>query len=187
MDSHSGRFPLDLFPFYLDMSSENALEETTTTPSGTGEHEQPAKLLSTVVSLSRAVSQEAFTPSPSTKESVSAYVERTLQELGPQHEIRFLPPTETELTVPAPEQEVPKASVSDAIVKPIGGDGGHSDGLMEVETQEEEMSEVGRFKLRADYFQTDTSEIEDLYDSAGADTTTPALLSPLSWLQGLLI
>ena len=42
------------------------------------------------------------------------------------------------------------------------------------------MSETSRFKLKADFFQTDTSEVEDLYDSAGADFTTnkPTLIAP---------
>ena len=36
-----------------------------------------------------------------------------------------------------------------------------------------------RFKLKADFFQTHTSEVEDLYDSAGADTTAnkPTLIA----------
>ena len=83
-----------------------------------------------------------------------------------------MPPTETEPATQAPEQEVPKASVSGAIIKPVGGDGGHLDCPMGVETQEEEMSETSRFKLKADFFQTDTKGVEDLYDTAGADTTT---------------
>ena len=78
----------------------------------------------------------------------------------------------------APERVASKVSVSDAIVKPVRGDGGHADGVMEAETQEEEMSGTGRSKLKADFFQTDTSEMEDLYDSAGGTTTLKPTFIP---------
>ena len=175
MDFNSGRFPLDFFSFYLDMSSENVLEEATTIPTGTEGPELSANPLPTVVSSTQVIPQETLTPSPSTEESVSAYVERTLQELGPQHEVRFNPTIEAESTEPTPEQTIPKASVLDAIDKLIEGNEGQPDGLVETETHEEEMSEEGQFKLKADYFQTDTSSVEELYDSAGADTTTRKL------------
>ena len=113
-----------------------------------------------------------MTPSPSTEESVSAYIERTLEDLGPHHEVRFLSPIETGLPEREPEQETSKASFSDAVVKPVEGDEGLPGDPTEFEMQEEGIGEASRFKLKADFFQTDTSEIEDLYDSAGADATT---------------
>ena len=94
MDFNSGRFPLDLFSYYLDMSSMNVIEENTLQIPSTAESEQPAnpdKVAAAVtqpsVQEASRASQETPTPSPSTEESVSAYVERTLQELGQQPEV----------------------------------------------------------------------------------------------------
>ena len=103
MDFNSGRFPLDLFSFYLDMSSEDVTEKNTLQLPSTAENEQPANSSQevTVVRQSsvQAVSKvgcEAPTSSPSTGESVSNYVERKLQEMGQQPEAQILPPLDAE-------------------------------------------------------------------------------------------
>ena len=70
--------------------------------------------------------------------------------------------------------------MSDAITKALTGIETNQGGSMEIERRDDEVSETSHFKLKADFFQTDTSEDEDLYDNAGADTTNnrPALIAP---------
>ena len=177
MDSNSGRFPLDFISFYLDMSTEDILAENTLSPSGTEKNSRPTVQPGTAATLIKFGSlgipgqaQDVQTSSPSTEESVSAYVERTLQELGYQQEVRFLPPTEVAEEVCRPEQEVSKTSESDALTKaPISS--GVNDNIPLV--QDDEISTTSRFRAKADFFQTDTSEVEDLYE------LTPLITDPL--------
>ena len=70
--------------------------------------------------------------------------------------------------------------MSDVIIKTFTNIEGLPGDEIDVDKPEEEMSVTSRFKLKADFFQTDTSEVEDLYDSAGADTTAnkPTLIAP---------
>ena len=187
MDFNLGRFPLDLFSFYLDMSSENVVGENTLQPPSTVEDEQPAnpdQIATTMTqpSIQEAsmASREAPTPSPSTEESVSVYVERTFQELGQRPEVQILSSLDVGKEIQAVAAEVPKSSVSDAIIQAFTSVESLPEDEIDVDKPEEEMSETSRFKLKADFFQTDTSEVEDLYDSAGADTTTnkPTLIAP---------
>ena len=105
MESNSGRFPLDLLSFCLDMSSENITEENTSKLPSTAENEQPANSALTAITARQAnnqefpgTSREAPTPSPSTEE-------RTLQELGQHSEVRFLsaPEAKKEFQPSAPE------------------------------------------------------------------------------------
>ena len=122
------------------------------------------------------------TPSPSTDESVSAYIERTLQILGCQETglgITFLPP----VTSADPEIERPpeneKTSQSDPIARtvtelPKENAENKTDGQIDL------ASEAGFSSARPDYFQTDTSDVEELLDSSGAETEKePPKLIPL--------
>ena len=59
MDSNSGRFPLDLFSFYLDMSSEDIPEENTSQLPSTAENEQPSNPALTAITATQASNQEA--------------------------------------------------------------------------------------------------------------------------------
>ena len=74
-----------------------------------------------------------------------------------------------------------KASVSDAIIKAFTRIESIPDFEMDIDKPDDEMSETSRLKLKADFFQTDTSEVEGLYNSAGAETTTnkPTLIAPI--------
>ena len=166
MDSNSRRFPLDLYSLNVDMSSEDKIEENTSLPPGTAENEQPANPVLTAITATQTnnqevsgTSREAPTPTPSTEESVSAYVERTLQELGQQSEMRFLPTPEAEKEIQPLEQEVPKASVSDAIIKAFTKIESVPDDELDIDRPDDDMSETSRLKSKADFFQTDTSEV----------------------------
>ena len=106
------------------MSSVNAAEENTSQLPSTAENEQPANPALVAVTATQPSNQEASgtsreapTASPSTEESVSAYVERTLQDLGQQPEVHFLSAPEVDKETQPSAPEVPKASVSDAIIK----------------------------------------------------------------------
>ena len=99
MDSFLGNFPLEFISFYLDMSSEEHNEIVPATATGTMiEEEVPQQHEETAVSQATATLKDAEskqpdppkdnsaktdpTPSPSTDESISAYIERQLQTLG---------------------------------------------------------------------------------------------------------
>ena len=155
------------------------VEENVSMPPGTAENENPANPQINSQGVP-GPSREAPTPGPSTEERVSAHVEWTLQELGQQSEVRFLPPPESEREIRQLEKEVPKASVSDAITKVLTSTETAEDGDIDIDKHDDEMCETSRFKLKADFFQTDTTEVEDLYESAGADTATnrPTLIAP---------
>ena len=168
------------------MSSENTIRENTLQLPSTAENVQPANSGQVVTAVTQSSVQdvskascEALTSSPSTEESVSNYVERKLQEMDQQPEVQILPPPNVEKETLPPAPEIPKTSVSDAIIKAFTTIESLPDDGMDVDKPEEEMSETSRFKLKADFFQTDTSEVEDLYDSAGADTTAnkPTLIA----------
>ena len=94
--------------------------------------------------------------------------------------MRFFSAPEAEKEGQRLAPEVPKASVSDAIIKAFTGIESIPDDEMDIDKPDDEMSATSRFKLKADFFQNDTSEVEDLYDSAGANTTTnkPTLIAP---------
>ena len=168
------------------MSSEDVIEENTLQLPSTAGNEQPANSSQVVTAVTQSSVQgvskagcEAPTSSPSTEESVSNYVERKLQEMGQQPEAQILPPLDVEKETLPPAPENPKTSESDAIIKAFTTIESLPEDGMDVDKPEEKMSETGRFKLKADFFQTDKSEVEDLYDSAGADTTAnkPTLIA----------
>ena len=134
MDSFSGKFPLEFISFYLDMSSEEHTEVVPATATGTLVEEVPQQLEETAVSqtttaLKDAESKQPDPPknssaktdptlSPSTDESISAYIERQLQTLGCQGtglDISFLPPTTCAIVDNAPEPTAEKASESEPI------------------------------------------------------------------------
>ena len=114
MDSFSGSFPLEFISFCLDMSSEerNDFVPATATASMAEEEVAIPEEAGTSQATSIPVDTEstqlvppgdnpdktAPTSSPSTDESISAYIDRQLQTLGCQGlglDISFLPPTST--------------------------------------------------------------------------------------------
>ena len=120
------------------------------------------------------------TSSPSTERSTNAYIERTLQELSSQQEVRFLSPKQSVEEVCRTEQEVSKTSEYEAITKVSINHKANNNAPMESDVQDELVSETSHFRTKADFFQTDTSELEDLYDSAGAvlGVKQPTFIAP---------
>ena len=199
MDSFSGSSPLEFISFYLDMSSEEHNEVVPATATGTlVEEEVPQQPEETVVNQTATAVKDAEskqpdppkdsssktgpTPSPSTDESISAYIERQLQTLGCQDTglgISFLPPT--------------TSAIVDNVLKPTTEKASGSEPIPHVATRpadkESPEFETGRtidivsgaeFSVpKADYFQTDTSDVEELLESSGAETVkqSPFLLT----------
>ena len=132
MDSFSGSSPLDFISFYLDMSSEEHNEIIPATATGTlTEEEVPQQPEETVVDQTATAIKDAESKQPdppkdsssktgptssaSTDESISAYIERQLQNLGCQDTglaISFLPPTTAAVVSHAPESNTEKVSES---------------------------------------------------------------------------
>ena len=112
-------------------------------------------------------------PSPSTDESISAYIERQLQTLGCQDtglDISFLPPTTSVIIDNTPEPTAEKASESEPIPHVATGPADKESPEVETERAIDIASEAGFSVTKADYFQTDTSDVEELLDSSGVET-----------------
>ena len=190
MDSFSGSFPLEITSFYLDMSSEEHNEVVPATATGTLiDEEVPQQLEETAVSQATAALKDADskqpdppknssaktdpTPSPSTDESISAYIERQLQTLGCQGtglDISFLPPTTSAIVDDAPEPTAEKVSESEPIPQVATGSAGKESPEVETERATDIASEAGFSVTKAHYFQTDTSDVEELLGSSEAET-----------------
>ena len=203
MDSFSGRFPLDFISFYLDMSSEefteknpgltvgNQPEESASRSQGETMPQQVNESQAETVRKEQEKSggdetgQSSFepTPSPSTDESISAYIERTLQTLGSQRTglgLTILPPDTTAATESEQHPEIEKASQPDPIVHTVTEPPKELEGEVETDGQANLISETGFSITKPDYFQTDTSDIEELLDSSGAETVKdPPNMIPL--------
>ena len=138
MYSFSGKFPLEFISFYLVMSSEERneanldvaaeakVEESAPQTHIEAEARQSTETHEDGLPAASNNSEEAVcnaarvgpTPSPSTDESISAYIERTLQTLGCQGtglDITFLPPTDPVANGDAQEPDAEKVSESDPI------------------------------------------------------------------------
>ena len=188
MDSFSGSSPLDFISFYLDMSSEEHNEIIPATATGTlTEEEVPQQPEETVVDQTATAIKDAESKQPdppkdsssktgptssaSTDESISAYIER--QNLGCQDTglvISFLPPTTSAVVSHAPESNTEKVSESEPIPQVTTGSRDKKSPETEIEQGNDAVSEAGISVTKADYFQTDTSDAEELLDSSGADT-----------------
>ena len=187
MDSFSGSFPLEFISFYLDMSSEEHNEVVPATATGTLIEEKfhNSSKKETAVSQATTALKDAEskqpdppkdssaktdpTPSPSTDESISAYIERQLQTLGCQGtglDISFLPPTTSAIVDNAPEPTTEKVSESEPIPQVATGSADKESPEVETERKTDIVSEAGFSVTRADYFQTDTSDVEELLDRA---------------------
>ena len=199
MDSFSGSSPLEFISFYLDMSPEEHNEVVPATATGTlVEEEVPQQPEETVVSQTVTALKEAEskqpdppkdssartdpTPSPSTDESISAYIERQLQTLccqGTGLDISFLPPTTSAIVDNALKPTAEKASESEPIPQVATGPADKESPEFETERAIDIASEAGFSVTKADYFQTDTSDVEELLVSSGAETVkqSPFLLT----------
>ena len=191
MDSFSGSFPLEFISFYLDMSTEenNEIVPATTTEALT-EEAAPHQTEETAENRSALAQEDSGstypsppkddsakpgqTPSSSTDESISGYIERQLRTLGCQGtglDISFLPPTSIASINKAPEPMIEKESESEPIQQVTPGPGDKKSLEAETEQSADIASEAGFSITKVDYFQTDTSDAEELLDSSGAETT----------------
>ena len=165
------------------MSSEehNELFPATTTETPM-EEEVPQRHEETAVSQTTATLEDAEskqleppednpnktgpTPSPSTDESVSAYIERQLQALGCQGtglDISFLPPTISAIVNDAPESTTEKVSESEPIPEVVTESADKVSPEVEANRVTDINSEAGFSITKADYFQADTSDVEEFW------------------------
>ena len=172
------------------MSSEEHNEVVTATATGTLVEEevsqQPEETVvsQTVTALKDAESKQPDppkdssaridpTPSPSTDESISAYIERQLQTLGCQDtglDISFLPPTTSAIVDNVLKPTAEKASESEPIPQVATGPADKESPEFETGRTIDIVSEAEFSVTKADYFQTDTSDVDELLDSSGAET-----------------
>ena len=112
------------------------------------------------------------TPSPSTDESISAYIERQLQVLGCQGtgiDITFLPPTASAVNRDGPELAIEKVSESEPIPQVVSESADKVAPEVDSDRLTDINSEAGFSVAKVEYFQTD-SDVEELLDSSGAET-----------------
>ena len=187
MDSYSGRFPLDFISFCLDMSSEQqteAQEPPITDPAeatqslpnrqhrnnsqSTGE--EGATLQLGIRPLSNLSSS-----SGNTEESLSAFADQTLRTLAhsdPTLDISLLTAPDENSQQKEPEPTASKVSESEVLI------------TIQLRIQKIDVEQQSATRLfdssifdlseerQRNYFETDASEVEDLYDRAGADGLT---------------
>ena len=171
MDFNSRRLPLEFISLYLDMASEEQITDVTqpaTESSGTPKEmsDVPKELNATT----RPDSSQS-TSSGNTDESFTLYTAKTLQTMAtadPTLEISFLP---TPVEIPRPEENADprgKTSVSVGLEKT-------NDELQPGPSKERRIpsclisKQTASLDKNKDYFATDTSEVEELYDSMGAE------------------
>ena len=82
----------------------------------------------------------------------------------------FLLPTTSAIVNNAPEPTAEKVSESEPIPQVANGPADKESPEVETERVTDIVSEAGFSVIKADYFQTDTSDIEELLDSSGAET-----------------
>ena len=96
-----------------------------------------------------------------------------MQTLGCQGtglDISFLPPTTSAIVDNALEPTAEKVSESEPIPQVATESADKESHEVEAERATDIVSETGFSATKADYFQTDTSDIEELLDSSGAET-----------------
>ena len=190
MDSFSGSFPLEFTSFYLDMSSKERNEADPVTPTETPMEEEipqvhkEAEICHATATLKDAESKQLEQPddnptkvgqtsSPSTSESISAYIERQLQVQGCKGtglDITFLPLTTSAINRDMPELATEKVSESEPIPQVVS----ESADKVALEVESDRLtdinSEAGVSVAKVHFFQTDNSDVEELLDSSGAET-----------------
>ena len=171
MDFNSGSLPLELIRFYLDMASEEQITESTLpfTEGSETTRETGDTSKNSVVTPCHDSNQS--TSSGNTEESLTTYAEQTLRTLAaedPSLDISFLPtPTEN----PYPEKDTSTKQGAPVSNEPQK----KSDELQADPTWEQGTSsyfvnkQTTAFDKSKDYFATDTSDVEELYDSMGAE------------------
>ena len=174
MDSYSGSCPQNFVSFCLDMSSEKEMPKSTV-PSGDGNGSTEVEQQGNAAQVDpvRPLSQRSFS-SPSTEESVSAFIERiaTCMEF-PTRESEIsdipipMPATVTSTIFP----ELLKVSVSDPFV--VSQD--ESEEKTGPAIEPESTSQSGAAPLYGD-----TSDAEELLDSSGVDAFPP-VTSSMAW------
>ena len=154
------------------MSSDDHNEVVPATATGTlTEEEVPQQLEETAVSKATAALKDAEskrpdppkdssaktdpTHSPSTDESISAYIERQLQTLGCQGtglDFSFLPPTTSAIVANALEPTAEKVSESEPIPQVATESADKESPEVETERATDIVSETGFSVTKADYF-----------------------------------
>ena len=171
MDFNSGSPPLEFICFYLDMACEEQITEATLPiTEGSETTRETGNAPKDPAVTSRPDSNQS-TSSGNTEESLTTYAEQTLRTLAaedPSLEISFLPtPTEkpysekdTNVRQGAPTSDAPQKALNELQPDPSKEQGTSSCFAIR------ESTALDKSK---DYFATDTSEVEELYDSMGAE------------------
>ena len=183
MDSYSGRFPLDFISFCLDMSSEQEppitdLAEATQDLSNPQHlnNSQPTEEEGVALQLGTRPLSNLSSSSGNTGESLSAFADQTLRTLAnsdPTLDIRFLTVPNEDSHHKELEPSISKVSESNVpvTIQPR---------IQKIDVEQQSTTrlfdssifDLPEERQRKNYFETDASELEDLYDRAGADGLT---------------
>ena len=181
IDFNSGSLPLEFISFYLDMASEEQITEATlpTTESSETTRETDNAPKDPVV-VSRPDSNKS-TSSGNTEESPTTYTEKTLRTLAsedPSLDISFLPAHARSRDITAGPSNAPQP-IS------LGREGKRSSQFGELlpGTSKEVDSRVGLQDKSKEYFATDTSEVEELFDDMETEGTHKRPTSSITYSE----
>ena len=181
MDFNSGSLPLEFISFYLDMASEEQITDVTlpTTESSETTRETDNAPRDPVV-ISRPDSNQS-TSSGNTEESLTTYAEKTLRTLASED------PSLDNSFLPAPARSGDSTVGPSNASQPIslGREGRESSQFGELlpGTSKEIDSQIGLQDKSKEYFATDTSKVEELFDDMGAEGTHKRPTSSITYSE----
>ena len=177
MDFNSGSLPLDFFSLYLGMSTEDMLEENTTEMVAAEENNSSATQDPMMDTGDNTVPPGITPTSLSTEGSPAAYIEKTVTELAQRRKIQESTSEVSSNNVQAVTTEArsdDKCSESAGLLITCTVEGKETGKDLSLEADPAVSVISGHSGHRIpDYFPTDTSEVEELFDSSGAEEPTP--------------
>ena len=170
MDFNSGSLPLDFIPVYLDMTTEESTTEVPQLESNIAGAEQAVLTVPVGEQVGNRPPSNQSNSSSNTEGSLTFYADKTLRALAandPSLDIAFLPPPTENVQTEKMGDDRQDAPSTDSPQKELNANRtgltlkqGTSGGF----ANKNPTPDNGR-----DYFSTDASEFEDLYDSMGAE------------------
>ena len=177
MDFNSESLPLDFLSLYLGMSTEDMLEENTTEMVMAVENNSSATQDPIMDTGENTVLPGISPSSLSTEGSPGAYIEKTVTELARRRKIQESVSEVASNNVQAVTTEArsdDKSSESAGLLNTCTDEGKETGKDLSLEADSAVSVISGHSGHRIpDYFPTDTSEVEELFDSSGAEEPTP--------------
>ena len=170
MDFISGSLPLDFISVYLDMTTEESTTEVPQFENSVVWADQPVHTEAVGEQIDKRPSSNQSNSSCDTEGSLTFYADKTLRTLAandPSLDITFLPPPAGSIQTEKVTDEQQDAPSSDIPQKELVAT--QPDLTMKQGTSSSFAIKKPTPNNGKDYFSTDASEVEELYDSMGAE------------------